>query len=101
MAISKLTLTAIQCEGFKQDLKWGEQNGDPTEWLAILVEEVGELAQAILADRSTTPELHDSHHVSMEMEAIQIAAVAAHFIEYLSRRKIAHDTAALAAGGEG
>lgn len=100
MAISRLTLTAIQAEGMKQDLKWGEQNGDPTEWLAILVEEVGELAQAILADRSDNPEMHDSHHESMEMEAIQIAAVAAHFIEYLSRRYIAERTAALKTAGE-
>jgi NTP pyrophosphatase (non-canonical NTP hydrolase) len=89
MAISNLTLAAIEAEGHSQDLKWGEQNGPPTEWLAILVEEVGELAQAILADHSATPEMHDSHHVSMETEAIQIVVVAAHFIEYLSRRKLA------------
>lgn len=87
--ISQLTLAAIEAEGYSQDLKWGEQNGPPTEWLAILVEEVGELAQAMLADQSATPEMHDSHHVSMETEAIQIAAVAAHFVEYLSRRKLA------------
>ena len=88
--ISDLTLTAIKAEGMKQDRKWGEQNHNPEIWLAILTEEVGELAQAMLADRFDTSrdeKLHDSHHDSMEIEAIQIAAVAAHFIEYLSRRK--------------
>ena len=88
--ITDLTLAAIKGEGMRQDHKWGEQNHDPSVWLAILTEEVGELAQAILADRFDSgrdEKLHDSHHVSMEMEAIQVAAVAAHFIEYLSRRK--------------
>jgi NTP pyrophosphatase (non-canonical NTP hydrolase) len=88
--ISELTLSAIKGEGMKQDCKWGEQNHEPEIWLAILTEEVGELAQAMLADRfsATEPGMHDSHHDSMEAEAIQIAAVAAHFIEYLARRHV-------------
>jgi len=86
--ITDLTLKAIQAEGYKQDAKWGEQNHDPSVWLAILTEEVGELAQAIIADRfaDDEPGMHDSHHVSMEIEAIQVAAVAAHFVEFLARR---------------
>ena len=99
--ISPLTLTAIEAEGMRQDAKWGEQNHEPEVWLSILTEELGELAQAMLADRFDTgrdEKLHDSHHVSMEIEAIQVAAVAAHFIEYLSRRvrieaEEAHDRA--------
>jgi len=92
--ISDLTLAAIRAEGWSQDRKWGEQNHDPSVWLAILTEEVGELAQAMLADRFAAgePGMHDSHHVSMEIEAIQVAAVAAHFIEFLARRKIAQVT---------
>lgn len=88
--ITELTLTAIQAESMSQDLKWGEQNHEPEVWLSILVEEVGELAQAMLAarfDSKRSVKMHDSHHVSMETEAIQVAAVAAHFIEYLSRTK--------------
>jgi NTP pyrophosphatase (non-canonical NTP hydrolase) len=88
--ITDLTLMAIKAEGMKQDRKWGEQNHSPEIWLAILTEEVGELAQAILADRfdaGRDEKLHDSHHDSMETEAIQIAAVAAHFVEFLARRK--------------
>jgi NTP pyrophosphatase (non-canonical NTP hydrolase) len=99
--ISDLTLTAIKAEGIRQDAKWGEQNHNPSIWLAILTEEVGELAQAILADRFDTgrdEKLHDSHHVSMEIEAIQVAAVAAHLVEYLSRRKTQPDAICASCG---
>ncbi len=87
--ISDRTLHNINAEAIRQDGKWGEQNHDPSVWLAILTEEVGELAQAMLADKfaGTDPGMHDSHHVGMETEAIQVAAVAAQFVEYLERRK--------------
>jgi NTP pyrophosphatase (non-canonical NTP hydrolase) len=88
--ISELTLSAIRAEAMRQDAKWGEQNHDPEVWLAILTEEVGELAQAMLADRFDSgrdEKMHDSHHDTMEIEAIQIAAVSAQFVEFLSRRK--------------
>ena len=38
----------IEAERERQIEKWGEQNHDDYHWLAILVEEVGELAEAIL-----------------------------------------------------
>lgn len=87
--ISELTLAAVKAEAMAQDVKWGEQNHEPEIWLAILVEEVGELAQAMLADRfaATEPGMHDSHHDSMEIEAIQVAAVTCQFVEFLARRK--------------
>jgi NTP pyrophosphatase (non-canonical NTP hydrolase) len=86
--IGSRSIIAIQEECLRQDQKWGEQNHEPEIWLAILTEEVGELAQAMLADRfaATEPGMHDSHHESMETEAIQIAAVAAQFVEFLRRR---------------
>lgn len=89
--ISELTLSAVMAEGMRQDAKWGEQNHDPEVWLAVLTEEVGELAQAMLADRFDSgrdEKLHDSHHDSMEIEAIQVAAVALQFVEYLARRAV-------------
>jgi len=89
--ISDLTLQAVRAEGILQDHKWGEQNHDPAVWLAILAEEVGELAQAILADRFDRGhdiKMHDSRYESMEKEAIQVAAVAAQFIEFLARREL-------------
>lgn len=86
--ISDPVMARILMEGLAQDHKWGEQNHEPEIWLAILTEEVGELAQAMLADRfaDTEPGMHDSHHESMETEAIQIAAVAAQFAEFMHRR---------------
>ena len=41
----------VALERLNQDKKWGEQNHNPSEWLAILVEEVGELSTAILCHR--------------------------------------------------
>lgn len=86
--ISAATLAKINAEAARQDEKWGEQNFDPEVWLSVLVEEVGELAQAMLAHRfrGAHDGLHDSHNSGLEAEAVQIAAVAGQFIEYLYRR---------------
>ena len=85
--ITPLTLQAIEAESYSQDRKWGQQNHSPELWLAILVEEVGELAQAILANEFD-PNDHNSHHEGMETEAIQIAAVAGQFIECIARNRV-------------
>lgn len=58
-------------EVYRQDCKWGEQNHDDEVWLAILMEEVGELAEAVLHKRFGGPA---AEHV--EAEAVQVAAVA-------------------------
>ena len=41
-------LENIKAERAAQDLKWGPQHHTPEMWLAILMEEVGEAAQAYL-----------------------------------------------------
>ena len=41
-------LLSVVKERIRQDAKWGEQNHNPYIYLAILLEEVGELAQSIL-----------------------------------------------------
>jgi len=69
-----------------QDAKWGEQNHAPEWWLAILMEEVGELAQAILETHFKNPD--GSPHggaVNIQKEAVQCAAVALALVEYLNR----------------
>lgn len=43
-------LAWVADERNRQNEKWGAQHHDPTMWLAILMEEVGEAAQAHLAD---------------------------------------------------
>ena len=67
-------------------------------WGAILSEEVGELAQAILAELFGAED-HSSHHEDMRTEAIQVAAVAIAFVECLDRRAAgASEEAASVAG---
>lgn len=78
-------LVEVLEERVRQDEKWGEQNHEPPVWMAILMEEVGELAQAVLADKFGKDD-HSSHSGPMRAEAIQIAAVATAFVEYLDRR---------------
>jgi NTP pyrophosphatase (non-canonical NTP hydrolase) len=63
-----------------QDKKWGRQDHPDQYWLAILMEEVGELAKCIL-DRS------DKGHPDFlrNKELIQVAAVCVAWMECLAR----------------
>lgn len=66
----------------RQDAKWGEQNHDPFTYLTVLMEEVGELAQAALHAR------FGGHAAgTMRDEAVQTAAVALAIVECLDRDK--------------
>ena len=56
----------VDSERVRQDKKWGTQHHNAHEWLAILIEEVGETAQG----------LNDRNPARMEHELIQVAAVA-------------------------
>ena len=67
----------ILVERQKQDEKWGVQNHNSWYWLAILMEEVGEVAHAICGKR------HD--FLNYREELIQVAAVAVAMIESLDR----------------
>lgn len=69
--VTSLVLAEIQQERESQDARWGEQNPDPEVYLAILTEEVGELAQAMLHKRFLTGPWHN-----LRKEAVQVAAVA-------------------------
>lgn len=65
-----------------QDAKWGEQNHDGFIWLAVLSEEVGELAQAILHTK-----FGGKAASQVQAEAIQVAAVALAIVECLMRNE--------------
>jgi len=73
----------ILAERDRQDRKWGEQNHDHQWWMLILMEEVGELAQAVLERQ-----FGGSHGTPQQIkaEAVQVAAVAHAFLEYIERR---------------
>ena len=71
----------IATERARQNEKWGEQNHDDYRWLAILTEEIGELAQAALHD-----EFGGRAAGTLEDELIQVAAVAVQWLECIERR---------------
>lgn len=86
----------IAAERRRQDDKWGQQNHDATVWLAVLTEEVGELADAALVRRAL---LADGYSIGpaieqMRHEAVQVAAVAVAFIEWMDRGCPVHEDAA-------
>lgn len=68
----------INSERNRQDFKWGEQVHDYPTWLTILVEEVGEVAQAIQTNKHWGKASDAS---DLYKELIQVAAVAAAIAE--------------------
>lgn len=75
------TRDAIDTEMQRQVGEWGEHNHPDTTWLAILAEEVGEVAQAILHENST----------DLFAEIVQVAAVAASWLDAIKRRTAVND----------
>lgn len=73
-------LDRVRWEMNAQLRKWGQQDHDPFAYLAILVEEVGELAQAALKAR-----FEGGAHQRMKEEALQVAAVGASLLQCLER----------------
>ena len=65
-----------------QEQKWGQQNHDGPFYLTILMEEVGECAEAILESRADPKSWEDR---TIRNEAIQIAAVAIAMVEAFDR----------------
>ena len=61
----------IESEDLRQLTKWGDQTHDMFRWLAILVEEVGELSEAML-----NKAYWQGSYRSIEEEAAQVATVA-------------------------
>jgi NTP pyrophosphatase (non-canonical NTP hydrolase) len=75
-------LRDVIAERQRQDAKWGEQNHDPFLYLSVLMEEVGEFAQAALHTR------YGGEAASkLRPEAVQTAAVALAIVECLDRAK--------------
>ena len=66
----------LSAERIRQDMKWGEQNHDDDRWLAILTEELGEIARALNE--------HDDENRNEEL--VQVAAVCVAWLEAIGRR---------------
>lgn len=78
--IQQQALADIIGERARQDKKWGEQNLDPITYLAVLTEEVGELAEAALHSR-----FGGVAAWSLRTEAVHTAAVALAIVECIDR----------------
>lgn len=82
-----LVVNDVMGERRKQNEKWGEQNHELSKWTSILGEEFGELCKAInetVFDNG--PEAREKGgYENMRAEAVQVAAVAVSFVEYLDR----------------
>lgn len=73
-------LLLINSERMRQLSKWGMRSQDYGTWLKILVEEVGELAQAMLKSEEGGPNEAEAK-LAILKEATQVAAVAAAIIQ--------------------
>lgn len=71
---------AVLRERQRQNAVWGEQNHDAGTWLAILLEEVGELSEAVLHRRFGGPKAG-----GIREECVQVAAVALQMVECIDR----------------
>ena len=84
----KTILKEIQEERTRQDKKWGEQNYKPIEWIAILLEEVGEVAKEAVDFHFGNTSYTQKHLITRyRKELVQVAAVAIAMIECLDRNK--------------
>ena len=66
-------LSAIAEERLRQLEKWGRQDHEPAQWLAILVAELGELAQALI---EVDLRGHEQWRPYWHSGLVQLAAVA-------------------------
>ena len=84
----------IEAERIRQNKKWGLQDHGPYRWLAILAEEVGEVA-ADINRAYEDDELLDEPRLAYEIT--QVAAVAAAWVENIMRDREARRNASMAA----
>jgi NTP pyrophosphatase (non-canonical NTP hydrolase) len=71
-------LSEVRAERERQHTRWGSQRPDWAIWLAILMEEVGESAEAALKAQYEGAPLQD-----LRDEMVQVAAVAVAMLEHL------------------
>ncbi len=87
LVLSDLTLNAIQAEATRAHLRHGEHsmlgpNYSSGDRLAILVEEVGEVAHELTYDQGG-PGVGQGRRDELVKELIQVAAMAATWVEFL------------------
>jgi hypothetical protein len=80
--LTGLVLKDVSDERARQDAKWGVQKHPPYKWLAIIMEELGEAAEAALDMSWPGGEQHEQRY---RRELIQVAASAVAAVEALER----------------
>jgi len=80
----------ILTERIRQDGKWGEQNHFELKWLAILMEEVGEVAEVANEIHPTinTGKAGLKQYKDLRKELIHVAATCVAWMESLDRREL-------------
>lgn len=78
-------LSEVRDERLRQDARFGEQNHHAFTWIAILMEEVGEVSRAALEHHFDDYELDNLDGYREEL--IQVAAVAVAMVESLDRKR--------------
>jgi len=92
-------LDEVMYERKKQNVKWGEQNHNLTDWIAILTEEVGEASKEAVKFRFrdglkslknenrqiVIDDIQETRLKNYRKELIQVAAVSVQMIESLDR----------------
>lgn len=79
-SVQERAVADVLAERWRQDAKWGQQDHDPFTYLAVLTEEVGELAQAALHTK-----FGGRAAAGLRTEALHTAAVALALLECLDR----------------
>lgn len=76
-------LAEVAMERERQDAKWGDQSGNTDlVWVAVLAEETGEVAQAVLKSHFEG----GMDILDVRQELVQVAAVAVAHIEAIDKR---------------
>lgn len=98
----KHILKEIKQERKRQNKKWGEQNHNLVEWMAILTEEHGEAgkealeyhfaAQELAVDLPENKEAFLKKLKAYRTELIQVAAVAVSMIESVERNEMVYSS---------
>lgn len=76
-------MTDVAAERARQNALWGVQDHDEATWLAILTEEVGEVAKEVADFTAGARALNPRQY---RTELVQVAAVAVAAIEALDRK---------------
>lgn len=85
---TSIVLTDVVDERHRQDMRWGQQDHSPIEWMAILMEEVGEVSKEVCEHHFQYKGDQKERSLRMRKELVQVAAVAVAMIESLDRNEL-------------